>query len=100
MIIYGWGKKAQEVVIGPTARLVMTYTYVHVFWLLTIAWNRTYQLATWTEHGWALDALTPTQADNLCGGTAPDISAWKRYSLIGALCAFVLLMALALSTSA
>lgn len=99
IIFFGWGKKGQEVALSPTQRLVMMYQYFHVFWFLTITWGRKYQLATWTETGWALEPLTPERADAFCGGTAPDVSPWKQYSLIGAASLWVVVMALALTLS-
>ena len=97
IIFFGWGKKGSEIALSPTQRLVMRYTYFHVFWFLTAAWSRTYQLATWTEQGWALEPLTAERADAFCGGTAPDVSAWKQYSLLGAFSLWVVVIALALT---
>ena len=99
IIFFGWGKKGSEIALSPTQRLVMRYTYFHVFWFLTAAWSRTYQLATWTEQGWALEPLTAERADAFCGGVAPDVSAWKQYSLLGAASLWVVVMALALTFS-
>ena len=99
IIFFGWGKKGSEVALSPTQRLVLRYTYFHVFWFLTATWGRGYQVATWTEQGWALQPVTAAHADALCGGTAPDVSAWKQYSLIGAASLFVVVMALSLTLS-
>jgi hypothetical protein len=97
IIFFGWGKKASEVLLGPTSRLLMVYSYVHVFWFLTAAWGRQYQLATWTEQGWAVRPVIADEAAALCGGAAPDVSDWKRYSLVGAFAFVVLLTTLSLS---
>jgi len=97
IIFFGWGKKGREVPLSPTQRLVMMYAYFHVFWFLTATWGRKYQVATWTEQGWAVQPVSAEHADALCGGTAPDVSAWQQYSLIGAVSLLVVVMALSLT---
>jgi len=97
MIIFGWGKKGREVPLNPTQRLVMRYTYIHVFWLLTAAWGRQYHLATLTEQGWALRPVDDSEAAMMCGGEPPELSPWKQYSLPGALALLVVFTALSIS---
>lgn len=99
IIFFGWGRKAKETVVGPESRLLMTYHYFHVFWLFSIAWGKQYQLATFTEHGWAVGAIAPEHAAQLAGGVAPEIHPWRRFSLLGALGLMVLLVAWGVSTS-
>ncbi|WP_291377704.1 hypothetical protein [Demequina sp.] len=99
LIFFGWGKNVDEVPLDPGTRLLMISEYFHVFWFLTATWGRQFQLATWTEHGWAVRPISTEDADALCGGAAPDISLWKRFSLMGAVAFFVMMVALVLAYS-
>lgn len=83
IVFFGWGRKAKEAVVSPYERLLMTYRYFHLFWIFTAAWGRQYQLATFTEQGWAVMPIDADAAAARMGGVLPDIHPWWRYSLVG-----------------
>lgn len=81
MIIWGWGSKRKEVIVDPSRRIVVIYSYFHLMFLFTVAWGAKYVLAQWTEQGWATSLITREDATLLNHGITPDINVWWKYSL-------------------
>ena len=82
-MIFGWGSKKQDIVIDPRTHVVVIRSFFHIMFAFSAAWDRKFILAQLTETGWATQGITEEQAAQLCGGVAPDIHPWWRFSLLG-----------------
>lgn len=81
MIIFGYGSKKRDITIDPQTHLIVARSFFHVCFAFTVAWDRRFILARLTENGWATQEVDESQAAQLCGGQAPDIHPWWRFSL-------------------
>jgi len=83
MIFFGWGTKRRDIPINPRMQLIVLRTFFHLFFGLTVAWDRKFVLAQLGENGWGTLSITEAQAAQLNGGVVPDIHWWWRFSLLG-----------------
>lgn len=83
MIIFGVGSKRRDIAVDPQTQVIVMRSFFHLCFFFTVAWNRRFILARLTENGWATQAIAEEQAAQLCGGEAPDIHPWWRFSLLG-----------------
>lgn len=91
MIFFGWGRKNVSRQVSPTQALVLSYGYVHLFWLFQVAFGYRYALATATEHGWATRPMSPEEVAASGADREVTVGWWWRWGLL------VLLGGLALS---
>ncbi len=83
MLFFGWGRKTRDFAPNDTTRLVVAYSFFHIWWAFTVAWSPKYFVAVPTEQGWGWAETTKEHATMLNGGITPDISAWWKFSLAG-----------------
>jgi hypothetical protein len=83
MIFFGWGSKRKDLPIDPKTHVIVTRSFFHIFFVFTVAWHRRFLLAQLGEGGWGVQQISEGQAAHLCGGEAPDIHPWWRFSLVG-----------------
>jgi len=85
VIIFGFGRRSREHVIDDAQRILLSYRYVHILWLFSIAFGSRYSLATLTDAGWATKSISEDEAAALAGGRAPQPAFWAQWSLTIAL---------------
>ncbi len=83
MLFFGWGSKTKDFVVDERQRVVVAYTYVHIFFVLTVAWGRRFHHAQWTEAGWTVAEVSEPEARAINGGITADIHPWWKWSLLG-----------------
>ncbi len=83
MIFFGWGTKVRDFTVDATHHVRVARRFAHIFFIFTVTGGRTFILAAWGDAGWAYRAISEGDAARLCGGVAPDIDPWWRFSLLG-----------------
>jgi len=82
MIIFGWGRSSKTRQLGPDQAIVLNFSYFHIFWLFRVSFNLKYSIATRTEAGWALRALSPAEATSIDAASALTLHWWWRFGLV------------------
>ncbi len=82
MIFFGWGRKTKEFIIDDARRIIVAYSYAHVFFLFTAAWGRKFHLVQLGDQGWGASEISEPDATALNGGITPDIHWWWKWSLL------------------
>ena len=97
MIFFGWGTKSNQKDLSPTQAMVVSASYVHLFWLLTVTFKEKYRFAQFVpDTGWAVRDVSVEEAVELSDGEPPQIHWWWRFSglVILGLIALVVVFAL------
>lgn len=85
MIFFGWGTKVRDVAIDATHHLRVGRPFFHIFFVFTATGARKFVLAELGDAGWSYRGITEADAAQIFMGKAPDIDAWWRFSLLGAI---------------
>ena len=92
MIFFGWGRRSTSRQVSPTQALVLSYGYVHVFWLFRASFGLRYALATATEQGWATRPMSPEEVAHTGADRALTIGWWWRWGLLVGVAGVVVLV--------
>jgi len=95
VIFFGWGRRNTSRQVSPTQALVLSYGYVHVFWLFRVSFGLRYALATATEQGWATRPMSPEEVAHTGADRELTLGWWWRWGLLVGVGALVVLITMA-----
>ncbi|HEY0187859.1 MAG TPA: hypothetical protein VGC67_10255 [Cellulomonas sp.] len=76
--------------VSETEALVLSYGYVHLFWLFQFAYGRRYAVSTLTEQGWATRPMSREEAAASGADKIVTVPWWLRWGLLVGLGCLVL----------
>jgi hypothetical protein len=82
VLFWGWGGRSMSKQFSPTQAVVLTYRYVHLMFVFSVAFSSRYQLATLTDQGWATRPIADSDATALLGGEVLRPPFWRRFGLL------------------
>ena len=80
-MLYEWGEKQQVWNFDETTQVVLNYHYVHIMWVLWLAYRVVYEVSYPTPQGYMTRPVTPEEMQQYRVKEHLKIHWWKHYSL-------------------